>query len=104
MLVVRILKEKSVKTILERNKYKWEQIAYDKKFHSRIWTTLFLSEDEGVNQLEKFKLPYEDATIRNILLFVLPLHVLYIGISDFKTNKYSYSNPFIDIFIMGRDV
>ena len=77
MLVVRILKEKSVKTILERNKYKWEQIAYDKKLHSRIWTTLFLSEDEGVNQLEKFKLPYEDATIRNILLINLFLFCLF---------------------------
>ena len=66
-----ILGEKNLETILKRNKYDWEKIAYDKKFHSRIWRTLFLSEDEGVNQLKNFVLPYEDLTLTSILIFSL---------------------------------
>lgn len=66
-----ILGEKNLETILKRNKYDWEKIAYDKKFHSRIWRTLFLSEDEGVNQLKDFELPYEDLTLRSKLILIL---------------------------------
>jgi hypothetical protein len=66
-----ILGEKNLETILKRNKYDWGKIAYDKNFHSRIWRTLFLSEDEGVNQLKDFELPYEDLTLRSMFILIL---------------------------------
>ena len=66
-----ILGEKNLETILKRNKYDWGKIAYDKKFHSKIWRTLFLSEDEGVNQLKDFELPYEDLTLRTMFILIL---------------------------------
>ena len=66
-----ILGKKNLETILKRNKYDWGKIAYDKNFHSRIWRTLFLSEDEGVNQLKDFELPYEDLTLRSMFILIL---------------------------------
>ena len=86
-----ILGKKNLETILKRNKYDWEKIAYDKKFHSRIWRTLFLSEDEGVNQLKSFKLPYEDVMLRRVLIFNLFLVwvVLFFLLTDFSFFRYS---------------